>query len=151
MKSIFEILKLNQISDISAKTKDDVLVELCGLVANTPEVINSERFLKDIRDREKLMSTGIGLGIAIPHAQTSSVRDFVIAVGRCKRGIDFESLDGKLTYIIILMGAPENKQEEFLELIAKIGAIFNKPGLKESFLDAESPEEMFNLLVKSLN
>ena len=150
MKDISEIITVNQVRDISAKTKDEVLVELCNIASDTPNVTDPEGFLKAIRDREKVMSTGIGLGIAIPHAETPSVKDFVIAVGRCKKGIDFESLDGLPVHIIIFMGAPERKRKEFLKLMAKIGTIFNKSGFKERFLDAESSEDIFRLFVENI-
>ena len=150
MENFSDIISVNRIRDVSPTTKDEVLVELCNLVVDAPEVLNSEKFLEAIRDREKVMSTGIGMGIAIPHAKTSSVSDLVMAVGRCKKGIDFESLDGLPSHIIILMGAPHRKSEEFLKIIAKIGSIFNNSEFKEQFLNAESSGEMFRLLVEKL-
>ena len=79
MKSIFEIFNAKHILDIKAKTKDDVLVELCNGVAGNPVITDPEGFLEAIREREKTMSTGIGLGVAIPHAKITSIKDFVIS------------------------------------------------------------------------
>ncbi len=146
MKDISDLIKADHIIDISAKTKDDVLVEMCDLLTDSHEVIDSEGLLDAVRERENLMSTGIGHGIAIPHAQTQSVRDFVIAVGRCKKGMDFESLDGLPVHVIILTGVPGRKRLEFLSLIAKIGELFIDPSFKERFLAAGSPLEMAQLL-----
>ena len=146
MKEILEIITAHHIRDVSASTRDEVLVELCDVVADASEVTDPEGFLQAIRDREKLMSTGIGHGIAIPHARTSSVSDFVLVVGRSKKGIDYESLDGLPVHIIILMGAPERKRKEFLTLISKVGELFIDNVFKEQFLDAGSSSEMTRLL-----
>ena len=148
MKNISEIITVNKIRDLSAKTKDEVLVELCNMVTETPEVTDRKKFLKAIRDREMVMSTGIGMGIAIPHAITSSVKDFVIAFGRSRKGVDFESLDGMPAHIFILVGAPERRREEFLKLLAKIGKILNNPVFKKRFLDAEFPEENLQMILE---
>ena len=96
------------------------------------------------------MSTGIGSGIAIPHARTAAVSDFVIVVGRCRDGLDFESLDNLPARIIILMAAPERKRNEFLTLIAKVGAVFVNPDFRRQFLESVSPEDMFRLLVDNV-
>ena len=149
MKDISEIITVNKIRDLSAKTKDEILVELCNMVTETPEVTDREKFMKAIRDREMVMSTGIGMGIAIPHATTSSVTDFVMALGRSKKGVDFESLDDMPVHIFILVGAPERKRGEFLKLLAKIGKILNNPGFKKRFLDAESPEENLRMITEN--
>jgi len=146
MSHITKCLSIGQIRDISSHSKDDAIAELCGMISDIPAVTDSERLLTAIMEREKIMSTGIGSGIALPHAKTSAVHDFVIAVGRCREGIDFESLDGLPVNIIVLLAAPDRKRTEFLKLIAAIGAVFNKQDFREQFLDADSPEEMFTLL-----
>lgn len=140
-----------QIVDIASTSKDDAIAGVWGTVSGNPAVVEPERFLEAVMERELIMSTGIGSGIAIPHAKTSAVSDFVIAVGRIREGMDFESLDGLPVQIIILMGAPERKRTEFLSLIARIGAVFNTPGFKDDFLGADSPEDMKTLLVSHID
>ncbi len=134
---------------MKASIKDEALVELCNMVSDNPAVTDPDDFLTAIRDREKIMSTGIGAGIALPHARILSLKDFVIAVGRSKKGIDYESLDGLPVNIFFILGAPEQKRREFLKLIARIGEIFENPGFNKKFLDAETSEDMYELLVKS--
>ena len=149
MKNITDIISPNLICDLRAETKDEVLVELCNLSADAPGMMNQSGFLKAIKGSEKVMSTGLGMGIAIPHARTSSVSDFIIAIGRTRKGIDFESLDGAPVYLIILLGAPVGKRDDFLKLVAKIGSLFIDQDFIKQFLDAKSPQEMYNLLVKN--
>ena len=150
MKSFSEIIATDSVHDLTAETKDEALVELCDIAADSHAVIDHKKFLKAIRDREKIMSTGIGGGVAIPHSRTPSVKDFVITVGRSKNGIDFESLDGLPVNIIILMGSPERKKDEFLKLLEKIGKLLNEPYFKQDFLNANSTSEMSRLLVENL-
>lgn len=151
MKNITDIISPNLICDLKAETKDEVLVELCNLSADAPGMVNPSGFLKAIKGSEKVMSTGLGMGIAIPHARTSSVSDFIIAIGRTRKGMDFESLDGAPVYIIILLGGPVGKRNDFLKLIAKIGSLFIGQDFIKNFLDANSPQEMYNLLDKNYN
>lgn len=148
MKKISEILSVDRIRDLSATTKRDVLEEMCALAATAPEVTDPEAFLRAILARETAMSTGIGMGVAIPHAKIPAITDLVMAVGRSRQGIDFDSLDGLPAHIVVLMGASDHQNLDFLKLIGKVGALFNQPGFTEHLLRAETPEEMFRLLTE---
>jgi mannitol/fructose-specific phosphotransferase system IIA component (Ntr-type) len=149
MKDISDILTVDRIRDLKAQSKDGALRELCSLASTSPKVSDPEAFLKAILARETAMSTGIGMGIAIPHAKNPSMTDFVMAVGRSLKGIDFDSLDSLPVHIIILVGSSDKQNVEFLKLIAKIGALFNEAGFKERFLKANTPEEMYKLLTET--
>ena len=145
MKKISGILTINRIKNIKAVTKDKVLAEVCEMIKDSPEVVSPKALLKAIKAREAIMSTGIGMGIAIPHAKISSVTDFVMAVGRSVKGVDFQSLDGFPVHLIILIVASDTQGEEFLKILGKIGAFFNKAGNKEKFINAKTSEEVYNL------
>lgn len=146
---IANILDTSRIRELTATTKDGVLRELCDLAATAPQVSDPVDFLRAIGARERAMSTGIGMGVAIPHAKIPSVTDFVMAVGRSRAGVEFDSLDGLPVHIVILMGASDQQSLEFLKLIGKIGAIFNQEGFIERFLAAPGPDEMFDLLTRT--
>ena len=118
------------------------------MVADAPEVTSPDALLRAIKAREAIMTTGIGMGIAIPHAKTSSVTDFVMAVGRSKEGVDYQSLDNLPVHLIILIVASDTQGEDFLKLLGKIGAFFNTPGNKEKFLKAKTPEKVLMLFKK---
>ncbi|MBN1291281.1 MAG: PTS sugar transporter subunit IIA [Candidatus Latescibacteria bacterium] len=150
MIHITDILTLDRVRDIQATTKTEAISELCSMLANTPEINNYEKFCTAIRARESIMSTGIGMGIAIPHSKTSSLLDLVMVVGRSRKGIDFDALDGLPVHIIILVGSSDTQGEEFLKLLAEIGRLFNNPEKKKLLLDAETPEEMYRLLIEGL-
>jgi nitrogen PTS system EIIA component len=146
MMDLANILTVDRIRDLESSNKGDVITELCGLLATAPEVTDPAGFLQAIRARETVMSTGIGMGIAIPHAKIPSVTDFVMAAGRSRAGIDFDSLDDKPVHIVLLLGSSDTQAGAFLKLIARIGELFNRPGYKERFLEAKTPIEMYRLL-----
>ena len=145
MKKISDILTVNRIKNVKSLKKDKVLAEVCEMLKDAPEVVSPKVLLKAIKAREAIMSTGIGMGIAIPHAKVSSVTDFVMAVGRSEKGVDFQSLDGFPVHLIILIVASDTQGEEFLKILGKIGAFFNISGNKEKFINAKTSEEIFNL------
>jgi mannitol/fructose-specific phosphotransferase system IIA component (Ntr-type) len=148
MKKIHEILTIDRIINITSVTKNKVLAEMCRLVSNAPEVTSPDALLRAIKAREAIMSTGIGMGIAIPHAKISSVTDFVMAVGISKDGINYQSLDDLPVYFIILIVASDTQAGDFLKLLGKIGAFFNTPGNKEKFLKTKSPAKVLSLFKK---
>jgi len=118
--SLESIIPPERVVLLEARSKDDVLRELAAVIAKSEEVGDQERLLDAIYERERIMSTGIGLGIAIPHAKIPSVRDFVVALGRSEKGIEFNSLDGKPVHFVVMIAGPDNQQERYLQLLARI-------------------------------
>ena len=145
MKKISEILTIDRIKNLTAVEKDDALAEVCKMAVRAPEVIVPKALLKAIKARESIMSTGIGMGIAIPHAKISSVTDFVMAVGMSQNGVDFQALDDLPVHIIILIVASNTQGGDFLKILGKIGAFFNIPENIKKILSSNNPEEVFKL------
>ncbi len=92
---IYKFMNVNRIIDIVSDNKNDALKELAEVIGTSDIVSDEALFLKKIYEREKLMSTGIGYSIAVPHIRDASVQDFVIALGRKAEGLDYESIDNK--------------------------------------------------------
>jgi nitrogen PTS system EIIA component len=145
MKNLSDMLGIDTIKDLTSDSKADALSEMIEMASTSPNIKSSEALHKAIRFRENIMSTGVGLGIAIPHAKISSVTDFVIVLGRSAKGIEYDSLDDKLVHIIILIAASDTQGEDFLKLLAKIGTVFNKPGNIKKVLEAKSPEDILSV------
>ena len=105
------------------------------------EINNFDIFLKEIFDREKLADTGIGNGIVLPHARSDVVEDFVIAFGRSKEGIDFNSLDGQPVKLIFVLGTPKTKGiNTYLRILAHLSRLLQKKDFKDFLLTTSNSE-----------
>ncbi len=148
MADLSTYIRLDRIGDIEATTKDEALVEMCAMIEGAEAVPDCESFLNALRERERIMSTGIGMGVAVPHTKLNSVSDFVVAIGRSRKGIDFESLDGLPVRVVVLMAGPARKRTAFLHLMASVGAVFNRPSFMERFLEAPTHGDMHRLILE---
>jgi PTS system nitrogen regulatory IIA component len=104
--------------------------------------------VKVLMARERLGSTGIGDGIAIPHGKIGGIADLMIAIGRSNKGVDFNAMDGKPVHLFFLLMAPENSSGQHLKVLARISRLLKDNLLKNSLVEAKSSDELFNLLVK---
>ena len=136
-----EFINLNLLSE----RKEDAIRELAQLMRGAQEVVDFERFLEDVFERERLGTTGIGDGIAIPHARTSAVGQLVIALGRSARGVEFESLDGKKVKLLFLMGTPEGSVSHYLKILAQLTRILKEGAFREKLLKAQDAEAVVTL------
>jgi mannitol/fructose-specific phosphotransferase system IIA component (Ntr-type) len=91
-----------------------------------------------LKDRERIMSTGIGFGIAIPHAKIEEVKSIAFAIGVSAKGIDFDSMDGKPVHLIILVAAGDRQHKDYLAVLSNIMALLKDDNVKESIIKAEN-------------
>ena len=131
--------------ELKSRSKDEAIRELAGLLKNSPDMADFERYLADVFAREKQASTGIGRGAAIPHARTDAVRDFVVAVGRAAEGIEFNAIDGEPVRVMVLMGTPTAKVNTYLKLLAHLSHLFKTNGFIDSLLDAPDSAAIVDL------
>ncbi len=117
---IYKYMDTSRIIDITSDNKNDALKELAKVIGTSEMVTDEELFLKKIYEREKLMSTGIGYGIAVPHIRDASVKDFVIALGRKVEGLDYESIDNKPVKLIFMIGASEIQDKDYIRLLSRL-------------------------------
>lgn len=130
---------------LNGNSKRDVLVELADAAATSGNVSDVAALRNAILEREAIMSTGIGLSIAIPHAKIREVSQFVLALGRKPEGIDYDSLDGVPVKIIIMIAAPEGEQNKYLRVLAKVTQVLRDDAARAKILAAETPEEIIRL------
>ena len=136
----------DQVIDLQASSKDDALVELVDAVARTDAVDDRDELLVAVRAREQILSTGIGLGIAIPHARIGSVNRFVVAVGRHPAGIEFESIDQKPVQIVVLIAGPKDTQKPYLELLAQLSKRLKLSDVRARISSGVPPQDVVELL-----
>jgi PTS system nitrogen regulatory IIA component len=129
-------------------SKDDVLRALIAIIATSPNVTDPAALTSAIFKREALMSTGIGLGLAVPHVRIPSVKSLTMAVGISHAGIDdYSSLDDKPVHHVFLIAAPEGQHAEYLRLLSAISA--RAKALDKELLQCESPSDLFARITES--
>ena len=117
--------------DLAAEDKDSVMKELVELVAGSALVRDKELLLEDVVKREKLVTTGVGWGVAFPHAKTRAMKGIVIAFGRSVKGIPFEAMDGKAVNLFFLIAAPEDTIGAHLNVMARLSFLMKSPQNRE--------------------
>jgi PTS system nitrogen regulatory IIA component len=136
------------IEDLKSKTKREVLAELAEVFKRRNIEADYGSMVEVLLEREKLGSTGIGDGIAIPHGKLAGLENLIISFGRSREGVGFDSLDGNPVYIFFLLMAPENSAGQHLKALAKISRMLKDRDFRKDLTEAESPEEMYNLIIK---
>jgi PTS system nitrogen regulatory IIA component len=131
--------------DLKSDDKKGVLEELVTPAARIAGV-NHEEVMRVLLDREQLGSTGIGGGIGIPHGKLKGLKSLVLGFGLSRKGVDFESIDGKPTHIFFLLVTPENSTGLHLKLLARISRILKNDLLKERLMQATDSAEILSII-----
>jgi fructose-specific phosphotransferase system IIA component len=134
------------ILNIKGEDKDEVLAELVEVLDQNGKIKDKEHFLQAVLEREKLGTTGIGKGIAIPHAKTKSVKEIAIVFARSKEGIDFDSLDDKSVNLIFLLAAPLNIGGVYLKTLAGLSRILRSDEYREKLINFKTKKEILDFI-----
>ena len=134
------------IPDLRGTDKSSVLKELSNVLVKPYPVASPEELYQVLTEREKLESTGIGGGIAIPHGRFKKLKSFLIAFGRSIKGVDFDSIDQKPTHLFFLVLAPENSAVNNLKLLGRIVTLLKDPSFKKRLMEASTQKELFQTL-----
>lgn len=148
MKLVDVLKKECVIPNLHSRTKPEVIKEISERVASVYPNINPERLIDVLMEREKLCSTAVDAGVAIPHGKLSGLGSIITAFGRSLEGIDFESLDGKPTHLFILLVAPENSAGAHLKLLARISRIFKDSEFRSRIMEAKSQSEIYEIVTE---
>lgn len=136
------------ISELSSYKKADVINELIDLFKDDPRVSNLEKVRIAVLDREKIMSTGVGKGFAIPHGKTSAVSEIIGAFGKSTKDIDYDSLDGKPVHLVFLLVGKDDLVSTHIKLLSRISRLMNKDDFRERLIEAKNQEEIINLFIE---
>lgn len=132
--------------DLKGKTKNEIIEELVNLASRSKLVKDKTEVLKAVLDREKLVTTGVGYGVAFPHAKTKAIKGIVIAFGRSKSGVDFDAMDKKPVNLFFLIAAPEDAIGAHLNVMARLSYLMKSEKNRESLMKISSPRELLELL-----
>jgi len=135
-------------ADLKATEKNDVLSELTEAVLKVEPGLDRDEVLRVLKERERLGSTGIGDAVAIPHGKLRDLNKLLISFGRSRQGVDFDSMDGKPAHLFFLLIAPEESVGVHLKTLARISKLLKSPAVRRRLLEAESVEDLFNIIVE---
>jgi len=137
------------ITDLKAQDKKGALEELSKVITEQEPSLNKGFLLQVLLERERLGSTGIGDGIALPHGKLRELKKLLISFGRSNHGLDFDSIDEQPAYLFFLLLAPENSAGNHLKALAKISRMLKDGNFRRQLMGAKSREEIYRIIVGS--
>lgn len=149
-KKLSELIKKENILFLETEGMEDTIELLVENANKFNKIFDKKRFKEAVLEREELVSTGIGLGVALPHAKLKEIEDFFIIVGINKNGIDWDAIDRNPVGIVFLIGGPEgeNSQKEYLQIISKLMLLIKNKERRLHLLNTENEEEIVNIFEK---
>ena len=136
------------IAELTARDKKGVLEELVSVLVTHKRLPDKEKPVEILLERERLGSTGIGDGIAIPHGKLKGIQRIICSFGRTKAGIDFQSIDERPTHLFFLLLAPEDSASEHLQALARLSRLLKDDHLRKRLLEADSKEDIYRIITE---
>lgn len=130
---------------LDSSSRDDVLKTLVDKLDTANKLKDKAVFYQAIIDREKIVSTGIGMGVAIPHAKLVDYDDFFIAVAILQKGVNWHGLDNGLVRLVFMIGGPDDKQTEYLQILSKLTGALKDEERRKKMLTTNSPDVIIKL------
>lgn len=146
MSSLLEFTDSKFIKFLKSKNKYKAIEELADVFKGTDVCSDIKAFINALKEREEIMTTGIGFGIAVPHAKLESVHKIAFAIGISKKGIDFNSIDGKPVHLVVLVAAGERQHKEYLKLLSKIMSVLKNDLIRNEMIEAKSTKDIIEIL-----
>jgi mannitol/fructose-specific phosphotransferase system IIA component (Ntr-type) len=145
-------MKINEILDLkcikiplTGTTKEEMISELVALMAGAGLIENQPELVRSAMEREGLMSTGIGKGVAIPHGRTKELKKMAGAFGISRTPVDFGSLDGQPVQIFFFVATPQNFIADHVKALALVSRLLNRDQVREQLVKAAGAEEVINI------
>lgn len=133
---------------LEGTSKKEVIAELVDLLVSAKKLPHREAILDALIEREEVGSTGIGHGVALPHAKCAEVKDIYVACGISPAGIDFEALDREPAHIFFLILAPRSAPGRHLKVMSILTRLLSRPAVREEFMEAKTVDDTFAVLSK---
>jgi len=146
---VYELLdKKFILTDFKSENKVEIINELIDLYKNDAKINDMEKARTAVLDREKIMSTGVGKGFAIPHGKSNGVNDVIAAFGKTTRDIDYEALDGEPVHHIFLLIGRDDMVSKHIKLLSRISRLMNADEFRKQLLEASTEEDIINIFKK---
>src|SRR5690242_5630400 len=131
---------------LRGRTKGDVIDELAGVVVAGHPEIDRARLVQALEDRERLNTTALGEGVAIPHGKLPGLQRVVAAFGRSPGGVDFQSIDEKPTYLFFLLVAPEDSAGAHLKALARISRLLKDEAFRRRLIEGGTASDLYAII-----
>jgi len=146
---VFELLDEKFIlTDFKSEDKEKIINELIDLYKGSDKVNDLEKVRSAVLEREKIMSTGVGKGFAIPHGKTNAVNDVIAAFGKTERDIGYDALDGNPVHLIFLLVGRDHMVSKHIKLLSRISRMMNKDEFRNMLINAESKKDIIEIFKK---
>lgn len=136
------------VEDLRAAGKNEVLSALTEALLRVESGLDRQEVLRVLQERERLGSTGIGDGVAIPHGKLRQIKNLLISFGRSREGIDFDSMDGKPAHLFFLLIAPEESVGVHLKTLARISKLLKNPAVRQRLIQAGDSQELYRIIAE---
>jgi nitrogen PTS system EIIA component len=146
MKILDILVRDAVITDLRATGKREVLEEVCAALAQAEPALDRAKLVDVLAERERLQSTGIGEGVAIPHGKLAGLPRLIAAFAKSRAGVDFDSVDGHKTHLFFVLVMPEHAGGQHLKALARISRSLRDPGFREAVESAESREDVLRAI-----
>ena len=145
--NIEDVLNKDLVIMLDTTAKNAALSEMITLITNTNQDLDPQELNEKLFYRESLMSTGVGLGLAVPHVRLEGVKQQIVAVGLSSKGIDdYESVDDEQIHLVVMIVGPKGEHKQHISLLANIVSLFKDNERKQSILSAHRSEELYAAL-----
>ncbi len=134
---------------LQGTSKEELLQELVQLISVNEHVDEPDEVLRAVREREAVLSTGIGNGVAIPHGKSAAVPELCMAAGRTAQPVEFDALDGQPVSLFFLLVGPETAAGPHIKALSRISRLVRKDSVREQLIAARTPEEFYNAMKAS--
>ncbi len=137
--------------DLKAADKTELLTSMGHFLASTYDLKNADQIVQKILERETSMSTGIGFGIAIPHARLDNIERVYMIAGRCAEGIEFDAIDDKPVNLIFIIVSPVNTSTAHTQVLSALSKIMCYEDMRKKLLHARDAEQFLDILIEGEN
>jgi len=146
---IADFIKLDNIcADLKSTGKMNVLAELAKILEGDCPNTDEDQIAKILVERERLATTGIGDGVAIPHGKLSGIDGICAAIGISRTGIPFDAVDGNPIHIFVALLAPQNSTGDHLKALARVSRLLKDPAFRSRLLESKTPTEIYDALLE---
>lgn len=149
IESFVNCLSEDLVINLKSDTRDQVLDEMIDLLSNSDRLVDREAFHQAILEREKIVSTGIGMGVAVPHAKLPDYDDFFIVIGIHKDGVDWNALDGNPVKLVFMIGGPDDRQTQYLKILSSLTMAIKDESVRKKVKELEQASEIIDLFKSS--